>query len=59
MISLLKLRSRFMEAVAKLDTGHEENDVRRKNVLRQGMHFINYMLKTNFYRLNYTLLAFD
>lgn len=54
----IEARARFLEDVAKLDTGQEENDIRRKNVLRQGMNFINHTLKTNFYRLNYTALSF-
>lgn len=52
------VRDQFLNAVSKLDTGHEENDIRRKNVLRQGMNFIIHTLKTNFYRLNYTALSF-
>ncbi len=42
----------------KLDTGHEENDVRRRYVLKQAVNFIHYCLKTNFYRRNYTALSF-
>jgi glutamate dehydrogenase len=48
----------FRADVAQLDTGHEHNDARRKNVLLQGMNFIIHTLKTNFYRLNYTALSF-
>lgn len=51
-------RSIFLSDVAQLDTGHEFNDIRRKNVLLQGMNFITHTLKTNFYRLNYTALSF-
>ncbi len=54
----IQIRNRFFNAVAKLDTGQEENDIRRKNVLRQGMNFITYTFKTNFYLLNYTALSF-
>ena len=54
----LKVRERFLTDVGKLDTGQEENDIRRKNILRQGMNFIHYTLKTNFFRLNYTSLGF-
>ncbi|MBA2368195.1 MAG: NAD-glutamate dehydrogenase [Candidatus Protochlamydia sp.] len=52
------LRKSFYDDVAQLDTGHESNDIRRKNVLRQGMNFLTHLLKTNFYRLNYTALSF-
>lgn len=53
-----KIRENFLQNIDKLDTGHEENDTRRKNILRQGMNFIHYTLKTNFYRPNYTSLSF-
>ncbi len=49
---------KFLEDVEQLDTGQESNDLRRKNVLIQGMNFVTYTLKTNFYRLNYTALSF-
>lgn len=54
----IETRQNFLADVAQLDTGQETNDSRRKNVLRQGMNFINHILKTNFYRLNYTALSF-
>ena len=53
-----KIRQSFLNDVEKLDTGQEENDNRRRNVLQQGMNFIHHTLKTNFYRLNYTALSF-
>lgn len=53
-----EIHSLFLAEVAQLDTGHEQNDSRRKNVLLQGMNFICHTLKTNFYRLNYTALSF-
>ncbi|MEC7838840.1 MAG: NAD-glutamate dehydrogenase domain-containing protein [Chlamydiota bacterium] len=56
--SYLKIRDKFQQDVSKLDTGQEENDTRRKNILRQGMNFIHYTLKTNFYRLNFTAFSF-
>ncbi len=54
----LKIQKTFLNDLNKLDTGHEENDIRRKTILRQAMNFIHYTLKTNFYRLNYTALSF-
>lgn len=51
-------RKKFLEEVSQLDTGQETNDMRRKNVLKQGMNFVSHTLKTNFYRLNYTALSF-
>jgi len=53
-----KLRQKFLELVANLDTGNELNDMRRKNILRQGMNFIHHTLKTNFYRDNKTAFSF-
>lgn len=53
-----KARAAYLSDVAQLDTGHEHNDTRRKNVLLQGMNFVTHTLKTNFFRLNYTALSF-
>lgn len=53
-----KIRQSLLKEVEDIDTGHIENDIRRKNVFRQGMNFIHYTLKTNFYRTNYTALGF-
>ena len=52
--SYLKLREQFLTDVGKLDTGQEENDTRRKNVLRQAMNLVHFTLKTNFFRTNLT-----
>lgn len=54
----LETRKKFLNDVSQLDTGQENNDMRRKNILLQAMSFIYYTLKTNFYRLNYTALSF-
>lgn len=54
----LKTREHFLTSVGKLDTGQEENDLRDKTVLRQGMNFIHFTLKTNFYRTNLTAHSF-
>ncbi len=53
-----QIRKGLLADIEKLDTGHEENDIRRKNVLLQGLNFIHYSLKTNFFRPNYTALSF-
>lgn len=47
-----KLREQFLESVNELDTGHEINDTRRKNVLKTALHFVDFTQKTNFYRNN-------
>lgn len=54
----LKIRETFLDDISKLDTGHEDNDIRRKNVLFQGMNFIHHTLKTNFFRTNITAHSF-
>lgn len=54
----LKVRKRFLNDVSRIDTGQEENDIRRKNILLQAMNFVHYSLKTNFYRMNMTALSF-
>lgn len=53
-----KTKIDFIQLVSQLDTGHESHDMRRKNILLQGMNFIEYTLKTNFYRPNKTSFAF-
>ena len=54
----LEIRHGYLNDVNRLDTGQEEIDTRRKNILRQAMNMVHYCLKTNFYRLNYTSLSF-
>jgi glutamate dehydrogenase len=54
----LSIREAFLNDVDRLDTGQEDNDIRRKNVFRQGMNFILYTLKTNFFRTNLTAHSF-
>lgn len=51
-------REEFLKLVDQLDTGHEFHDMRRKNILFQGMNFVTHTLKTNFYRNNKTAYAF-
>lgn len=51
-------RDEFIHLVDQLDTGHEFHDLRRKNILLQGMNFVAHILKTNFYRNNKTAHAF-
>jgi len=48
----------FLNDIEKIDTGHEENDIRRKHVFRQGYNFVAHTLKTNAYRTNFTSLGF-
>lgn len=52
------LKNGFLRLVKNIDTGHPTNDKRRKNILKQGLYFIDYTLKTNFYRDNKTAFSF-
>lgn len=54
----LKVSERLYYDIDKLDTGHEENDIRRKDILKQGLNFVQYTLKTNFYNKNLTAFSF-
>lgn len=51
-------RKEFILLVDKLDTGQAINDIRRKNVLKQGLNFIDHTLKTNFYRHHKSSFSF-
>ncbi len=53
-----KIKTAFLELVDNLDTGNELVDKRRKNILCQGMNFVEHALKTNFYRNNKTAFIF-
>lgn len=53
-----KVASSYLKLVEQLDTGNDLNDTRRKNILRQGLNFIRYCLKTNFYRTNKSAYCF-
>lgn len=53
-----EMKEKYLKDVEKLDTGNEENDTMRKNVLKMGMSFVQNTLKTNFYRLNFTAYSF-
>jgi glutamate dehydrogenase len=53
-----EIRDKLLLLVDQIDTGQEANDTRRKNILKQGMNFIEFMLKTNAYRNNKTALSF-
>jgi len=53
-----KKQEKLMLLVNHLDTGNELNDTRRKNILKQAIHFVEYTLKTNFYRNNKSALSF-
>lgn len=53
-----EIRDKLLELVDQIDTGQEANDTRRKNILKQGMNFIDNCLKTNVYRPNKTAFSF-
>lgn len=49
---------RILKFIKNLDTGQESNDIRRKNVFKQARNFVEYTLKTNFYKNNKGAIAF-
>ncbi len=53
-----ELKVEILDLIERLDTGHEINDIRRKHVLRQSLYFVEYCLKTNYYRNNKTAYSF-
>lgn len=53
-----QVRLQFLNSVDKLDTGREEYDIRRKNILKQAMNMVHHTLKTNAYRMNFSALSF-
>ncbi len=52
------IRDKVLSSVDDLDTGKENIDHLHKNILGQTLNFIEFMLKTNFYRNNKVALAF-
>ncbi|MCB1114746.1 MAG: NAD-glutamate dehydrogenase [Chlamydiia bacterium] len=54
----LEEREALLSDIIRLDTGNEEVDNRRKNVLIQSVNMIHFCLKTNLFRKNYTALSF-
>jgi glutamate dehydrogenase len=53
-----KLKTEIGQLIDKLDTGQALNDIRRKNILKQALNFIDHTLKTNFYRHNKSGFSF-
>lgn len=53
-----EMRDDWLKLVDKLDTGQAINDMRRKNILKQALLFIEHTLKTNFYQMNKSAFAF-
>ena len=51
-------KEKFLLLVDHLDTGSESKDQRHKNILNQVIYFIDFCLKTNFYRNNKSSLSF-
>lgn len=52
------LKKEFLSLVDQLDTGQAIYDLRRKNILKQGINFLDHLLKTNFYRENKSSFSF-
>ncbi len=53
-----KIRKQTLDLIEKLDTGQAINDLRRKNILKQALNFIDCTFKTNFYRPNKSSFSF-
>lgn len=53
-----ELRDQYLKAIDDLDTGKENIDKLHKDVLGQAINFVEFMLKTNFYRSNKIALGF-
>lgn len=53
-----KMKKEITQLIDKLDTGQAINDLRRKNILKQALNFIDHTLKTNFYRPNKSGFSF-
>lgn len=51
-------QSKVKALIDKIDTGHPINDTRRKNILKTTSYFIEFTLKTNFYKFNKTGFSF-
>ncbi len=52
------LKDNFLQLVDQLDTGNEHHDILNKNILKQASNFVEFLLKTNFYRNNKTAFSF-
>ncbi len=52
------MKTEIGKHIDQLDTGQAVNDARRKNILKQVLNFIEYTLKTNFYRNNKSAFSF-
>lgn len=52
------LRKELLSQIEEIDTGNVINDTRRMNVFKQSIYFIEYALKTNFYRNNKSAFSF-
>lgn len=48
----------ILKKIEQIDTGQALSDTRRKNILKQALHFIEYTVKTNFYRNNKSSFSF-
>lgn len=56
--SLKETLEKFQLAIQKLDTGQPFHDQRKRNVLRVGMNFVEFCLKTNFFERHKTAFGF-
>lgn len=52
------VREQLIQKILTLDTGQEENDTRRRTILMQTLHLIQWCFKTTLYRKNNTAIGF-
>lgn len=53
-----RLKEDIHKLINDVDTGNVMNDERRKNILTQALYFVDFCLKTNFFRNNKTAHSF-
>lgn len=56
--SYKKEKERLITYISNLSTGHSGTDTRRRHILLQAIHFIDYTLKTNFFKASKHGLSF-
>lgn len=53
-----QIKTRFLSCVDGLDTGNAGEDEKRKHILKQGLYFVDYTLKTNYYQTQLSSFSF-
>ncbi len=53
-----EIKEEFLTSIKRIDTGQSDDDMRRKTILMQGLYFVDFSLKNNFYRNKKSALSF-